>query len=421
MRDFINRINWENEEIKNIIDKNEAQGILEMAEIDPSSCAGKMRTVCERITKFIYEKTEENPEHKDFGEMAFILKEKGFIKEPKYLYINTIRLTGNIGIHEKIENKEDIEVLIPMFIYILNWFLEEILPELTLKNFLYVKDTQFSGFNISKKGFCSKKRDAESFESFTFLSTSQYNPLIKCEENDAELPDNKDNPLETEIAIKLLSHLYDEIKDKGINQLWRDKSKEAINYRKNKQFDEENPLRIGIITFYVLHFHMLFKKISLLNLLEKYNKRSQSLIFKFKDLSVKVEVGVAESFKERLDIIIIPLTRTNTTRTIGILEYKTRVYSTMSLFKHNIFIIGDWDFYKDLKIDKSKTEENNPFMKLCEYCRFNNLVAYLRTDDEEMNTRILELKEEIYPDSQVRELSKEKYKKDLRKRKKKRF
>jgi len=425
VENYIKQINWNDPEIKKIMLKADLNNIIKIIDMDPSISIGKMRTICEKISKYIYEKTEENTYlKKKFADILYNLFKNNQIEKPIYLFFNTIRIAGNIGIHAKIENKKDILSLIPMFTSILEWFIERILPSLKLKNFIEEiikenereKEKEFSGFNILKKGFCAKSRDNEYFMPLTFLSTSQYNPELKCEETKPH-SSSWDNPLETEIISKLIVHLYDEFKEKGIDGLWSDNSIEAKEFREKK--NQKKPIKIGIITFYDRHFKMISKQLHSLTVLKRKSKVFHRREFEFKDLPIVIELGKAESYKDKVDIMIIPLTRTNTTRSIeGILEYKDIVYSTLKLYKNNLFIIGDWDFYKDLKIDKEKTEENNPFMILCDYLKINMLIAFLRINDEKINSEVRDRKETKYPQSEVRELSIIKYKKDLKKRRK---
>ena len=40
-----------------------------------------------------------------------------------HFYLNTIRLTGNIGTHTGLGAKEDVEALLPIFVLIVEWFI----------------------------------------------------------------------------------------------------------------------------------------------------------------------------------------------------------------------------------------------------------------------------------------------------------
>ncbi|MHA1334728.1 MAG: AAA domain-containing protein [Promethearchaeota archaeon] len=228
------------------------------------------------------------------------------------------------------------------------------------------ENTHTHGFNIRVNKIFHKNN--KYFPVFTFISTSNYNEVFKTDRR-RKYNSSSFNPLESEIVIKILEQIYDTFKNYGINNCWK--------YKKGKKvkFDKKNPLTIGIISFYAAQFKDIRRRIRD----SKFIERKFGTYYKFKDLDVEIQISIVDRFQGReKDIIIIPLTRSNKAYNIGFLKSHQRANVAFSRAKHNLFIVGDHQFYENLKMNI----ENEPYIKLIKYCKDNNLLFILKPNLE---------------------------------------
>ena len=226
----------------------------------------------------------------------------------------------------------------------------------------YAESTSDHGLQIKTNKILSKNSN-KSFPVFTFLSTANYDDVLKTDRR-RSYSSSSFNPLESQLVIQVLKQIYETLKAEGINNCWK------YNKVKDVIYNEENPFTIGVISFYAAQFKDIIRRIKNLNFIQ----REHGAFYKFKDLDVNIQISIVDRFQGReKDIIIIPLTRSNNFRNIGFLKSRQRANVAFSRAKHNLFIIGNHDFYKKL----SYINENEPYIKLIKYCRKKKLLFTL--------------------------------------------
>lgn len=270
--------------------------------------------------------------------------------------------------YNRMDNVDDSRIQMLDFQYrmppLLSQFISNTFYEGRLK---YAERTKDHGFQIKTNKIISTNSN-KSFPVFTFLSTAIYNDMLKTDRM-RRYSSSSFNPLESQLVIQMLKQIYETIKAVGINNCWK--------YRKGKKliFNEENPLTIGVISFYAAQFKDIIRRIKKLNFI----KWEHGSFYKFKGLDVNIQISIVDRFQGReKDIIIIPLTRSNKFRNIGFLKSRQRANVAFSRAKHNLFIIGNHDFFENLRY----TNENEPYIKLIEYCRKNKLLFTLNPTKE---------------------------------------
>ena len=231
----------------------------------------------------------------------------------------------------------------------------------------YAESTKDHGLQI-KTNKVLPKNSKKSFPVFTFLSTTNYNDILKTNRR-LKKRTSWFNPLESQLVIQLLKQIYDTLKANGINNCWKYKKVIDVVYNEN------HPLTIGVISFYAAQFKDILRRIRNL----KFIQLQHGSYYKFKDLDVKIQISIVDRFQGReKDIIIIPLTRSNKYKNIGFLKSRQRANVAFSRAKHNLFIIGNHNFYGNLRYNN----ENEPYIKLIQYCKKNNLLFTLKPTKE---------------------------------------
>jgi len=231
----------------------------------------------------------------------------------------------------------------------------------------YAESTRDHGLQIKTNKILSKNSN-KSFPVFTFLSTANYDDVLKTDRRRRN-SSSSFNPLESQLVIQVLKQIYETLKADGINNCWKYKKVKDVGYNEN------NPLTIGVISFYAAQFKDIIRRIKNLNFIQREHRS----FYKFKDLDVNIQISIVDRFQGReKDIIIIPLTRSNKFRKIGFLKSRQRANVAFSRGKHNLFIIGNHDFYEKL----SYINENEPYIKLIKYCKKNKLLFTLNPTKE---------------------------------------
>jgi Domain of unknown function (DUF4145) len=121
----------------NLLSKKESEDLIHLIDVDPASALVKMRKVIERIIQYHYTNIFEESGDKriKLAEMIYKLNQKGELTDIINIYLNTIRLSGNVAAHNKIESKADVDVILPMFFHLIEWFINYPLKDiLVLKN-----------------------------------------------------------------------------------------------------------------------------------------------------------------------------------------------------------------------------------------------------------------------------------------------
>jgi len=231
----------------------------------------------------------------------------------------------------------------------------------------YAESTKNHGLQIKTTNILPNNPN-KSFPVFTFLSTAYYDDILKTDRR-RRYSSSSFNPLESQLVIQVLKQIYDSLKTDGINNCW--KYKEVIR----EVYNDSNPLTIGVISFYAAQFKDISRRVRHLNFIQW----EHGSYYKFKDIDVNIQISIVDRFQGReKDIIIIPLTRSNHAGNIGFLKSRQRANVAFSRAKHNLFIIGNHNFYGNLRYNNV----NQPYINLIKYCKKNNLLYILKPTKE---------------------------------------
>ncbi len=116
-------------------------------------------------------------------------------------------------------------------------------------------------------------------------------------------------------------------------------------------FNEENPMTIGVITYYADQSREINRQLRLLDgLVQERGWR-----YNVPGKPIKVRVSIVDRFQgQEQDIVLLSLTRSNTRGNIGFLKNLQRINVSLSRAKHNLLIIGNHRFFKNLRAPKNK-------------------------------------------------------------------
>ncbi len=115
-------------------------------------------------------------------------------------------------------------------------------------------------------------------------------------------------------------------------------------------YTKENPMTIGVITYYADQSRAINQQLRLLDELIPERGWRYSVPKK----PIKVRVSIVDRFQgQEQDIVLLSLTRSNPQGNIGFLTNLQRVNVSLSRAKHNLLVIGNHQFYKSLKKKKS--------------------------------------------------------------------
>jgi len=128
LKKLIGKLNWAVLEEKGIANSDDAMLILQLMKTDPSISLTKMRTIIEKIVNKIYYRyfPEKNL---NLAKKIKTLKQLDIIPPIIHTYFNTLRIIGNIGTHGTTEEGCYVKAIVPMFIEVIEWFIEEIIKK----------------------------------------------------------------------------------------------------------------------------------------------------------------------------------------------------------------------------------------------------------------------------------------------------
>ncbi len=125
---LISKINWDILSKNGIADLNDGSRIVEFIDYDPAATLMKIRVIIEKMINYVYKKEFGDVRDK-LGSKMYKLNEKGLFPPILYTFLNFLRLSGNLGVHElssSIGDKKDVEAIIPVFTRVVEWFLNRI-------------------------------------------------------------------------------------------------------------------------------------------------------------------------------------------------------------------------------------------------------------------------------------------------------
>lgn len=137
-------------------------------------------------------------------------------------------------------------------------------------------------------------------------------------------------------------------------------------------YTDENPMTIGVITYYADQSYTIRNKLSSIeDLISAPGWR-----FKLADNPIVVRVSIVDRFQgQEQDIVLLSLTRSNKHGRIGFLKNLQRINVSLSRAKQNLLVVGDHKFFSRLRV------RNHPIIlkELATYCEKHNLVRKIKT------------------------------------------
>lgn len=125
-------LDWKVLRENGIANAEEASTLVKLINVDPASTLTKMRVLVEKIVTIFYQKTINGKDRK-LSAKLYALNEKGVFPSLTYVYLNTLRLAGNLGAHGDEGTKEEVQALLPVFICVVEWFVDQQSKEKTTK------------------------------------------------------------------------------------------------------------------------------------------------------------------------------------------------------------------------------------------------------------------------------------------------
>ncbi|MGE0827481.1 MAG: DUF4145 domain-containing protein [Candidatus Binatia bacterium] len=127
---LISQLDWQLLEQSGVADRNEGEQIIELLKVDPPSTLTKVRVIIEKIVTLIFLRAFPNhPPKISLSSKLQKLNESKILPPFINIYLNTLRLTGNVGAHEGAGSKEDVQAVLPIFLRVVEWFLDKELKQ----------------------------------------------------------------------------------------------------------------------------------------------------------------------------------------------------------------------------------------------------------------------------------------------------
>ena len=114
-----------------------------------------MRTLLDILIQYLYQYYF-NQKGNNLVEMLKALNENIHLFPPTInIYLNTIRLTGNVAVYQQLVTKKDVESLLPLFIQVMEWFIRELLPNMNFE----MEESNSESDNLSKNRIIDENID----------------------------------------------------------------------------------------------------------------------------------------------------------------------------------------------------------------------------------------------------------------------
>ncbi len=136
-------------------------------------------------------------------------------------------------------------------------------------------------------------------------------------------------------------------------------------------FTDENPMTIGVITYYADQSREINNQLRLMEELVPERGWRYSVPNK----PIKVRVSIVDRFQgQEQDIVLLSLTRSNPKGNIGFLKNLQRINVSLSRAKHNLIVIGNHRFFLKLR----KREHPIILQELAKYAKAHGLVRKIK-------------------------------------------
>ena len=216
---------------------------------------------------------------------------------------------------------------------------------------------------------------------FVFVSTS----LTDSREKEFE-EGQYYNPAEAQVIVELVKELVATYPYKLLR---------PQNTLKFTTYSSENPFEIGIITYYakqaetiaqMLYVQALFNPVRD-TIKRKYPYQELYHGITLSNVPIKIRVSIVDRFQgQEMEIIILSLTRSNDHGRTGFLKNMQRINVSLSRAKHNLFVVGDFNFFRRLKAKRG----NDLLIALIRYAEEKGQVvnfAETRNNHQHLNSK----------------------------------
>lgn len=122
---LVRQVDWASLEKLNIAAVDEAEKIVDLLHTDPGTLLTKTRVILEQCVLYLYQRKYSHSASVSLYNMVQRLDRDHIFPPMISIYLTTLRTSGNIGAHTGAGSKEDIEALLPLFVRVLEWFLDE--------------------------------------------------------------------------------------------------------------------------------------------------------------------------------------------------------------------------------------------------------------------------------------------------------
>ena len=146
-------------------------------------------------------------------------------------------------------------------------------------------------------------------------------------------------------------------------------------------YTEDNPMTIGVITYYADQSRVIMHRLRPL----KGLKYLGGWRFETQNKLIRIRVSIVDRFQgQEQDIVILSLTRCNNYSNIGFLSNLQRINVSLSRAKHNLVVLGNHKFFYFLK-----SGGNKPIIlrHLAMYCQRKKLLSLLPRPEKDTQNK----------------------------------
>jgi hypothetical protein len=129
VRKDLKGLDWKRLEELKIAKVEDASKLIQMRDIEPSSSLNKIRKILENLIGYLFKREFPNIQGENLKRLTLqkkiiMLNKENIFPDLIYVDINTLRIKGNVGSHEDSVTPKDVEVTLPTFVNVLDWFLK---------------------------------------------------------------------------------------------------------------------------------------------------------------------------------------------------------------------------------------------------------------------------------------------------------
>lgn len=123
---LISQLDWDLLSTNGIALGTDGQHIVESLKNDPTNTLRIMRTIIEKIVNILCQSNlSTNSQSLSLSQKLDKLNGSKIIPPFIFIYLNALRLAGNLGVHERVGLREDVEAVLPVFLRVVEWFVSD--------------------------------------------------------------------------------------------------------------------------------------------------------------------------------------------------------------------------------------------------------------------------------------------------------